>query len=73
MLGDVVHRTLQLPSDAPPVLRPELIARAGLRWLAVGGPAIAPLLFPPGMAALAAILGGGYLLLSRTPQLEAIT
>lgn len=73
VLGDVVHRTLQLPSDAPPVLRPELIARAGLRWLAVGGPAIAPLLFPPGMAALAAILGGGYLLLSRTPQLEAIT
>ena len=46
VLGDVIHRTLQLPSDAPPVLRPELIARAGLRWLAVGGPAIAPLLFP---------------------------
>lgn len=68
-LERVVTRALKLPEDTPDVLTPKLLAKAGIRFVAVGGPVVAPLLVNPVTTGAFIVAGIGlaaglYLLLS---------
>jgi hypothetical protein len=69
VLEKVVKRALRLPEDTPDVLSPRLLTKTGIKFLAVGGPIIAPLLLQPVTLAALGIAAVGlvaaiYVLLS---------
>lgn len=74
-VATVVTRVLRLPDDTPDVLTAELLAKAGIKFLAVGGPVLATLLLQPitaaalGIAAVG-LAGAVYLLLSNGVQAQ---
>ena len=60
-LEKVVTRALKLPEGTPNVLSRKLLTRAGIKFLATGGPAVAPLLLQPVTAAALGIAAVGLI------------